>query len=737
MQQAGVNKIGAGQLFLTLFVGRVVFLLSMNTVLVGGESLQELIPSCLASYLLQFLLFLPLWLLHRRRPDQNLLQAAKSLLGRFGFLFLPLYALYFLFFAAYLLSLLQLFMANIMEPHASLPLIAIVTALSASYAAWKGIETIGRTGAIVSVFAACSLAAIFFFLSLKINPLNFVPFFEDGGKQAASGILLLLARSDGLTAIAFLGAQTRGRLGLGFVIWNTVSYAVIAGLLAVMTGAMGAYLGDQLFPFYAAASFAEMGAVQGMDAVLIGIWIFCMLVKLSTDLYLLRLCVESAAPRAGKWSVLVGAVLTAGLSLAICSMRDLQKLFYGSGLFLPFTLVCAAGVPLLLLICDLVRRGKAEKKGGKGKAKKAAALLLSMLLVFSASGCREQIRLNRRLLIEGIGIDLQDETFLLTVQTTKITEGETREVSVYTAEGPSILEALGSLTQQTGQDPLYSHALVVVFGRSCADAGISGMLDFFVRNAETRPNAQIMMAEGDASEVLTAKREEKTVSAKVLGEILETQNMNGNIARITLTDFVNHFGNDGACPYLPVVRPADEGVEAAGTALLDQQGRILAVLDEKATRGALYLLGGFDRGLETVLLPDGSQLTAELHDLKTDITALVRDGTPAFSISIRCAADIGALDGGVGTRYGESAYAVMEQTLAEEIKKETQTALDLCLGEYGADIFLLGRRLHQANPKEWQKYAEQWPQTVSQAVISVQTKVEIARVGQEDTPAIE
>ena len=79
----------------------------------------------------------------------------------------------------------------------------------------------------------------------------------------------------------------------------------------------------------------------------------------------------------------------------------------------------------------------------------------------------------------------------------------------------------------------------------------------------------------------------------------------------------------------------------------------------------------------------------------------------------------------------------MGRKLGEGIKKETQTALGLCLGEDGADIFLLGRRLHQANPKEWQKYAEQWPQTISQAVISVQTKVEIARVGQEDTPAIE
>ena len=62
---------------------------------------------------------------------------------------------------------------------------------------------------------------------------------------------------------------------------------------------MGGYLGGQLFPVYAAASFAEAGVIQGMDALLIGIWLFSLLVKLSLDLYQLRLCVECAAPRAG------------------------------------------------------------------------------------------------------------------------------------------------------------------------------------------------------------------------------------------------------------------------------------------------------------------------------------------------------------------------------------------------------------------------------------------------------
>ena len=364
MREARKNTITAGQLFLTLFVARIVILLSTNTVLTGGESLQEFLPSCLGAYLINFILVLPLWFLHRVRPEQNLLEAARSLLGKAGLILVPVYAVYFICFGGFCLSLLQLFMANVMEPHASLPLLAIVTALAASYAAWKGIETIGRTAALVSGFAAGGLILILLFLSVKFDPLHFTPFFEDGGKQAVSGTLLLLARSDGITALGFLSARMRGNLGRGFVIWNTAVYALTAGLLAVMTGAMGSYLGRQLFPVYAASSFAEAGVIQGMDAVLIGIWLFSLLVKLSVDLFQLRLCVECAAPRAGKWAAPVGALLIAGLSVSICSLRGLQQLFYSAWFFFPFTLICAFVVPWFLLLFHAVR--SRTKNGGKG-----------------------------------------------------------------------------------------------------------------------------------------------------------------------------------------------------------------------------------------------------------------------------------------------------------------------------------------------------------------------------------
>ena len=95
--------------------------------------------------------------------------------------------------------------------------------------------------------------------------------------------------------------------------------------------------------------------------------------------------------------------------------------------------------------------------------------------------------------------------------------------------------------------------------------------------------------------------------------------MNGRIARISMTNFVNLASEEGSCPYLPVVHAVESGVEAAGTAVLDRDGKLLGILDGEATRGVLYLLDRFERGLETVRLSDGALLTVDLHDLTAAI----------------------------------------------------------------------------------------------------------------------
>ena len=77
-------RISAGQLFSILFVNRSVIMLTHNTLLGGGENMVDNILSALLALVLNFVLILPLYFLHRRNPQENVLETGERLVGKPG-----------------------------------------------------------------------------------------------------------------------------------------------------------------------------------------------------------------------------------------------------------------------------------------------------------------------------------------------------------------------------------------------------------------------------------------------------------------------------------------------------------------------------------------------------------------------------------------------------------------------------------------------------------------------------
>ena len=126
-------------------------------------------------------------------------------------------------------------------------------------------------------------------------------------------------------------------------------------------------------------------------------------------------------------------------------------------------------------------------------------MLLSVLflcLCFSGCGYRE---LQERILIQAIGVDQAREGYQVTVRAAD--PGEEGD-EVFTCQGMSVLEALSNLSLSTGREPFYAHNYLVVFGRSCGEAGLDSAMDFFVRYYTTRPSVQVYLAAGEAEEIL-------------------------------------------------------------------------------------------------------------------------------------------------------------------------------------------------------------------------------------------
>ena len=710
------HQISSGQLFALLFGARISCLLSMGAFFPGQLSLQQWILPLILSGLCLFLLILPFWLLQKKYHGQPFPQILRAKWGKAAAIPLLLYALWFLLEAAVPLVLLSLFLSRAVEPLVPVPLVSLALSAAGLYASRKGTEAMGRTAAVLSFFLALGALLLTVMLLTKQNLSNWEPVWQGEGQNTATGILFLLARGSGLGPFLFLSGQTRAHAWRSFCLWDIASTALACILSGAAAGAMGNYLNNQIFPLYTAASYAETGPARGLGAIVIAMWLFSTLIGLSMDLRCFALCVGSVSPKAESKLTLLGALAVAIFSLAAFSVSFWQSEIYHFGVLLPYSLLCIFLFPLLLLF----------KKQKTSSRKKLVLLSVTCLILLSLCSCTDQTRLDRRILINGIGIDFDGKQYLVTVQALNASEQETSGVTIYTTEGKSVLEALQALTKQTGKDPLYHHASLIAFGPSCAEQGVGETLDFLIRSIGVEPDISLLLSKGEAAELLSAERDGETVTAQTMSEILETRNINGQIVNTNLVEFVNGISHPAGGAVLPVFTSGEDGVKAVGSALFSEDGTILDTLTEEETRGLLLLSGQFDRGMETVSLSDGTVLTAELSGVSLSAEPSFQQGSPALTLRIACEAAVVSL--GQEAEAG-GARDKERKALEEQIKKEAQAVMDLCLKEQQTDIFSFYSLFQREAPTFWEEHGEHWKEELPDLQTEIRVLIDLKESG--------
>ncbi len=355
--------ISAAQLFSVLFIGRSIVLVTINSGLGGSENFSDLIASSFWVFLMTFIMAIPLWMIARKRPGLNIIEEGYYVMGRVGIIIPIFYALYFSVINWYYLSVFQIFSSDVLDPRTPTWVIAAAVLVVACYGAYKGLEAIVRAGGIILALICAGFIFMICSLFFKMDPGNFEPFSEDGLKISFYSAILFLCRSSSISVIALLLPVVKGKKKLGFTVWNTALWIGASIIFLVMIGVAGDFLKLQTFPLYTVTSMAQLGPFQRLDAVFLGGWLTGLFIKIAMDLYLVSLCVKRVlGEKAGRISILIGAVITGIITQISTNSRSLQTLFFGPWLYFPLTLTAAFLIPLFLWLADLRKdRKKVEK----------------------------------------------------------------------------------------------------------------------------------------------------------------------------------------------------------------------------------------------------------------------------------------------------------------------------------------------------------------------------------------
>lgn len=374
--------------------------------------------------------------------------------------------------------------------------------------------------------------------------------------------------------------------------------------------------------------------------------------------------------------------------------------------------------------------------------RKLSVILLCLLLVL-LPGCSKISQLHERLIVQGIGIDIVDGQYVVTMQVFDAintgSAGEEEEALVVSAQGKSVLDAFTNITLQTGKEPLYSQNMVVILGEDTAKQGINKVLDFFIRYYEARPEVDVFVVKEDtALRLLRSKGENgKLIKAQDISTLAEGGELNASALQSTVRQVVAKLQNDTSDPHMLSLKMTERGegvvVSADGTALFDND--VLAgYLGLEETQGAMLLLGKTVNGTQVIELSDMGNVTYALSGVKTAIKAGERDGRPVFYVDVQINANLFEIDREIREKLPSDAFDVMQTALEQRVKQLCEQALKTAILEKHCDIFDLGSRLWRQQPEAYRKLSGNWKEEMANSLFSVTVKAELKRVGQEVNP---
>lgn len=372
--------------------------------------------------------------------------------------------------------------------------------------------------------------------------------------------------------------------------------------------------------------------------------------------------------------------------------------------------------------------------------RKLIAILLCMSTVLF-TGCSHITQLHERLVVQGIGVDLVDGQYIVTMQVfDALNSGSSggEEALVVSAQGKSVMDAFTNVTLQTGKEPLYSQNMAVVIGEETAKQGINQVIDFFIRYYEARPEVDIFVVKDTALKLLRSKGENgKLIKAEDLSALAESGELNANAIPSTVRQIVSMLQSDTDDPRILALKLTERGegflVSADGTALF-QDDKLVGYLDLDETQGAMMLQGKTTNGTQAMSLPDIGNVTYSFQGIDSEVEIKIEDQKPHITFKISAQANLFEIDHAVQDKLPSDAFEILKAALEQRIKQLCEQAIDTAIFEHHSDIFRLGSYLWQQHPEYYREVSGQWREAMADSTFHIEVKANIKRIGQEVNP---
>ncbi len=379
------------------------------------------------------------------------------------------------------------------------------------------------------------------------------------------------------------------------------------------------------------------------------------------------------------------------------------------------------------------------------KSKMIFSIFLVVSLLFSFTSCQKAgTELSQLMIIQGIGIDTTQNGYKVTVEILNNEQSGTpsgdgsseNKTKIYTAEAESVSSALRTLTSKSGNLPLFAHNRVIVIGESASNQKLSDILDFFLRNYDSRASQLVCVAKNsDAEKIIRAKLLNDTVKSEILENMLMESHRQSLIPRVRVIDAINILNTPTSVLCLPAVtvqkNGENEDFKLDGCALYGSDETFSMYMSTGDAEGLAFLTDTAQKGFLTAELPNGEKAGFVINKSKTHYKISEKNGVLHYNLRINISCDIDEVSGAEFFSTDDDFFEIIKSSVAKAVIKRAENSLVVLKGKHGGDALRYGKRLMLHKPNLYNSVKDNWDDVFKSAVTTVTVKVTVRRIGEE------
>lgn len=328
-------------------------------------------------------------------------------------------------------------------------------------------------------------------------------------------------------------------------------------------------------------------------------------------------------------------------------------------------------------------------------------IIVSILLIFTLSGCYDAKGLEDFYYIVALGIDESENDLIkLSIQIAKTSQvsesdsgsSQSNDYKIYTVDCSTIDSGISILNNYLNKTINLSHCSAIVFSEAIAKQGLKKYLNILENNTEIRPSCNIIISSTTAYDILdNISNSGERFSSRLYDYILTSVDYTGYTVDSSFITFFSRINNENSQASTVYAIVNDNVVQNSGAAVFKEDKMVGTISPLQSIMHLILTnnLGSSSFNIDNPFI-ENNKFDLNIRQLSnTRINIDIINNTPFITISLFLECIVDSSDQSFDYTSFKN-VSLLESTIKDYISKEMKKYLYLISKEYDSDIANLG-----------------------------------------------